>query len=94
VALKVDLGTLRQGVAAPNAYLRIEEVFVKALPDVESQLQVDVVVSVYVNKNVRTDGADPIERRNYRLTLDDGTDPLRKRLYTELKAQLTGAQDA
>jgi len=93
VALKVDLGTLRQGVAAPNAYLRIEEVFAKALPDVESQLEVDVVVSVYVNKATRTGGGEPIERRNYRLLLDDGTDPLRKRVYTELKAQLAGAQD-
>ena len=74
-------------------YEIVEEVFAKALPDVESQLEVDVVVCVYVNKATRTGGGEPIERRNYRLLLDDGTDPLRKRVYTELKAQLAGAQD-
>lgn len=93
MALRADLGTLRAGVNAPNAYLRIDEMQVKAMAGVESDLEVEVVVAVYVNRSIRNSGGDPIERRTFRFVLDEGTDPLRKRVYTALKAEFAGAQD-
>lgn len=93
MALKVDLGTLKQGVSAPNAYLRIEEMQAKALAGVESDLEVEVVVAVYVNRAIRNSGGEAIERRSFRFVLDEGNEPLRKRVYTALKAEFAGAQD-